>query len=547
MTVTVSYPGVYLQEKAASPHSVIAVTTADTAFIDYFKMGPVHQAVQIQSLNDFSRIFGGLDEQSEASYGIQQFFQSGGGVAWVVRVVPSNSAAATATISPLSGSSLLPGSLPDTEFLVQANSPGAWGNGVAVLIQENTPDDTFNLMVQVNAGTESQPSWQTTESYYQLSVDPSLSNYAPAVINPASQTIVLEEAGASMPITVLGSQPDDNIPLTGGADGTWTSSSELADQINAQLGNDPTSSNPPTPALTMIAPETFNLLCLPVTSILEEKDRSSVFKSALTFCQQQRAFYIFDPPAPEALQTVPGVLDFNETLAENTQQFLTWVEPYGGENNYWAAIYYPFISSQDALNNNNLRPIAPSGTLAGIFAATDNAVGVWKAPAGVDAEILSTLMAQLTDADSGQMNPLGYNALRTFPIYNNVVWGARTLAGADLLQSAFKYINVRRLTNFIELSLVQSLKWAVFESNAPPLWSSITLEVGSFMANLFGEGAFQGTSPAQAYFVQCDSSTTTQQDIQNGIVNVVVGFAPVYPAEFVVLTIEVESAPITAS
>ncbi len=542
MTVTVTYPGVYLQEKAASPHSVVAVTTADTAFIDYFKMGPVNQAVQIQSLNAFSRIFGGLDEGSEASYGIQQFFQSGGGVAWVVRVVPASSAASSATISPTQDLEL-PGSVPDTDFTVSANSPGAWGDTLAVGIESNEPDDTFNLTVQINSGTAAKPSYQIAESYYKLSVDPSLPNYAPAVVNPASQYIVLTTGGNSMPSSGLAS--DDPIPLSGGEDGAWTGASELANAINAQLG-DPTGTNPSTPALEMIAPETFNLLCLPATSILDEDSRFSVFQNAQSFCEANRAFYIVDPPAPEAMQTVPGVTDWNEIPAENTSQFISWVTPYGGEDSYWSAVYFPFISTADALNNNNPRPVAPSGTLAGIYAATDNAVGVWKAPAGVDAQILSTLMAQLTNNDSGQMNPLGYNALRTFPIYNNVVWGARTLAGADLLQSAFKYINVRRLTNFIELSLVQSLKWAVFESNAPPLWSSISLEVSSFMSGLFGQGAFQGTTPTQAYFVQCDSSTTTQQDIQNGIVNVVVGFAPVYPAEFVVLTIEVESAP-TAS
>jgi phage tail sheath protein FI len=196
---------------------------------------------------------------------------------------------------------------------------------------------------------------------------------------------------------------------------------------------------------------------------------------------------------------------------------------------------------------NLIANFAPSGTIAGIYADTDAQRGVWKAPAGIAATLSgsvglagggSTTPITLTDSDSGNLNPLGVNCLRSFPVTGNVVWGARTMAGADLLESQWKYIPIRRLAYYIEQSLFQGTQWVVFEPNAEPLWAQIRLDVGAFMQTLFIQGAFQGTTPAQAYFVNCDSTTTTQTDIDNGIVNIVVGFAPLYPAEFVVITIQ---------
>jgi phage tail sheath protein FI len=144
----------------------------------------------------------------------------------------------------------------------------------------------------------------------------------------------------------------------------------------------------------------------------------------------------------------------------------------------------------------------------------------------------------LTDADSGKLNPAGINSLRNFPAYGNVVWGARTLKGTDVLASDWKYIPVRRLAYTIEESVVRGIKWATFEPNDEALWAQIQLSVNAFMHTLFTQGAFQGTTPPQAYFVKCDSSTTTPADMENGIVNIVIGFAPMHPAEFVVLNIQ---------
>jgi phage tail sheath protein FI len=174
------------------------------------------------------------------------------------------------------------------------------------------------------------------------------------------------------------------------------------------------------------------------------------------------------------------------------------------------------------------------------MARTDAQRGVWKAPAGTDAGLLGVAGLQLntTDAENGLLNPLGINSLRTLPVFGTVVWGARTLRGADAAADEYKYIPVRRTALFIEESLYRGLKWVVFEPNDEPLWSQVRLNVGAFMHNMFRQGAFQGKTPREAYLVKCDAETTTQNDINLGIVNILVGFAPLKPAEFVIIKLQ---------
>jgi phage tail sheath protein FI len=174
------------------------------------------------------------------------------------------------------------------------------------------------------------------------------------------------------------------------------------------------------------------------------------------------------------------------------------------------------------------------------MARTDTDRGVWKAPAGLQATLTGVpdLAVRLSDDQNGQLNPLGINCLRAFPVVGRVVWGARTLAGADMLASDWKYVPVRRLALYLEESLYRGTQWVVFEPNDEPLWAQIRLSVGSFMHEQFRQGAFQGATPREAYFVKCDGETTTQADRDRGIVNILVGFAPLKPAEFVVIRLQ---------
>jgi phage tail sheath protein FI len=183
--------------------------------------------------------------------------------------------------------------------------------------------------------------------------------------------------------------------------------------------------------------------------------------------------------------------------------------------------------------------VGPSGAIAGLMARIDATRGVWKAPAGTEADLRGVIgvRRRLSDGENGVLNPRAVNAIRVFP--NGIVsWGARTMDGDDAFASEYRYIPIRRLALFLEESLYRGLKWAVFEPNDEPLWAQIRLNVGAFMHNLFRQGAFQGQTAREAYFVRCDATTTTQNDRNLGIVNIIVGFAPLKPAEFVVLYLQ---------
>jgi Bacteriophage tail sheath protein len=266
----------------------------------------------------------------------------------------------------------------------------------------------------------------------------------------------------------------------------------------------------------------FNLLVLPDIFQLPA-DNQSIATAAMAYCEQRRAFLIQDVP--------PNV----GTAADA----LTWITDPDTPKSANAAAYFPRLDFPDPMQGNRARSMPSAGAIAGLYARIDTSRGVWKAPAGTEATLRGPVGMDvvLNDAEQGSLNPLGLNVNRAFPVYGNVVWGARTLDGADQLASQWKYIPVRRLALYIEESLFRGTKWAVFEPNDEPLWGQLRLSVGTFMHNLFRQHAFEGASPRQAYLVKCDSETTTQADIDLGVVNIIVGFAPLKPAEFVVIQI----------
>lgn len=278
----------------------------------------------------------------------------------------------------------------------------------------------------------------------------------------------------------------------------------------------------------------FNLLCLPDlsrandgapnTPALSEGEVNTALAAALAMCERRRAVLMVDPPPNVANQ--PAALD--------------WITSGITNKSANAVAYFPRIRVADPLDNFRLRSVPPCGAVAGLIARTDGDRGVWKAPAGTVASLrgVSMLEYDLTDNENGLLNPLGLNCLRTKPVHGTFVWGARTLDGADVAASQWKYLPVRRLALMIEESLFRGTQWAVFEPNDEDLWGQLRLNVESFMHNLFRQGAFQGTKPADAYLVKCDSQTTTQGDIDRGRVNILVGFAPLKPAEFVVVQIQ---------
>jgi uncharacterized protein len=315
----------------------------------------------------------------------------------------------------------------------------------------------------------------------------------------------------------------ESVAAADGADGSLPSAQELVDAL---------------PALDTIAPQVFNLLCIPRMAALDAAavnptpNAKTVIDGATAFCRARRAFLLLDPP-----QSI-----------DQRAEMVTWMNANGASRDRNSAVFFPRLEMPDPIAANRPRVVGASGTMAGVYARTDSERGIWKAPAGTEARIrgASIVGDPLTDADSGVLNPMGVNVLRTFPVFGDVVWGARTTDGSDQAASEWKYVPVRRTALYIEESLVQGLRWVVFEPNDEPLWAQIRLNVGAFMHSLFRKAAFQGTTPRDAYLVRCDRRTTTQADIDLGIVNILVGFAPLKPAEFVVIQIQQLTAQATA-
>jgi phage tail sheath protein FI len=287
------------------------------------------------------------------------------------------------------------------------------------------------------------------------------------------------------------------------------------DALKAQAG----------PALRKV--DLFNLLCIPPLKADGADVGPDVFDWAAELCTARRALLLVDPPT-----------SWNSP-AKAVEGFRAEAEELGGRSPN-AAVYFPRIRRSDPAAGAAPIDFVPCGAVAGVMARTDATRGVWKAPAGLDAALRNVpdLSVRLNDDENGLLNPLGINCLRPMPAAGRVVWGARTLVGADSLANQWKYVPVRRLALFIEESLFRGTKWVVFEPNDEPLWGQIRLNVGSFMHQLFRQGAFQGGAPRDAYFVKCDGETTTQADRNLGVVNIHVGFAPLKPAEFVVIRLQ---------
>lgn len=273
----------------------------------------------------------------------------------------------------------------------------------------------------------------------------------------------------------------------------------------------------------------FNMLSIPEASDLgSTANLASVMSEAIAYCTEKRAMVFIDPP-----EGTDAIDEAEAWLGEIADAGLRAPN---------AVAYYPRVRIPDRTDGNRLMSAAPSGTMAGVWARTDAEVGVWKAAAGVTARLANVIALDhaMTDAENGVINPLGLNGLRSFDVPGNVAWGARTLVGADLLASDWKYAPVRRTALFIESSLFDGLQWAVFQPNDVPLWTEMRGAANAFMQGLFRQGAFQGTSPRDAYIVKCDAETTTPADVNAGIANIFVGFAPLRPAEFVVISLQLQ-------
>ena len=525
MPPTFTYPGVYIEELSSGVHTITGVATSIAAFVGWAPEGPTDRATLVQSWSDFANQFGGLDSRSVLGYSVNQFFANGGQQAYIVRLV-ANQAVVTAFPADTRAA---PGMVPvpalggGNAFTVTAIDEGQWSTSYGVRIVPNSANPSRFTLFVVNVVTMPVAQETVVESFANLSLQASdtQGRTVDSVVNDArtgSQIIrisnVTTVAGAQAapnPLTTPGSPPSPYL-LQGGADGTVLSPGQ--GDFHTALNANGTGARG---VRLLDTVPIFNLLCVP-----GEADATTI-QFLQGYCQQERAFYIVDCDQND-----------NFTSLEGGPGDIT------GANSTNSAFYFPWINAPDPLQQGRMRPFPPCGFVAGLYAATDATRGVWKAPAGIDASLTgeSGLTVTLTDAQNGTLNTQAINCLRHFPVYGDVIWGARTLQGNDQAGSQWKYVPIRRLALFLESSLYNGTQWVVFEPNDETLWGQIRLNVGAFMQGLFLQGAFQGTTPQQAYFVKCDAENNPQFSIDQGIVNILVGFAPLYPAEFVVIQIQ---------
>ena len=504
MPVSPTYPGVYVEEIPSGVRTIASVATSITLFVGWAPRGDVDKTTPVRSWAEYERQFGGptggLDPRSMLGYAVSHFFQNGGQQAVIARIRNTSTAggavlaaAATVTLNTIT---------------LTAKNPGIWAESYSVETQDSPEAGKFSIRIIIPA-TATRPR-AVVEEFNNLSMGATDARFFGTVLDAESAiaTGALSGASTNRPGTLGPS------PFIGGNDGTVVSPGDnnFQAQLTAMAALDGD--------LDRI--DLFNLMCVPGLAP-ETPALVTLIQNLQRFCVQRRAFLVVDCPENSTVATFTGA------AAPNIR----------GVDAINSALYFPWVSAPDPLREGRTRAFPPCGFVTGRMAATDASRGIWKAPAGLDASVsgASGLRTTLTDSENGQLNIRGFNCLRTFPVYGTVVWGARTLRGSNDLGSEYKFVPVRRMALWIEETLIRATAWVVFEPNDEPLWSQIRLNIGTWMNGLFKQQAFQGSTAREAYFVKCDRETTTQADINLGIVNIHVGFAPLKPAEYVVLKI----------
>ncbi len=522
MPVAVSYPGVYVEELPSGVRTITGVATSITAFVGRAATG-TDEPTTINSFGDFERRFGSLDPAYPMSYSVRDFFQNGGAQAVIVRLY-KNSAGTNEYAK-----------IALTNLDLVAASRGTSANALRVRIDDKVSADIatryglasadlFNLTVRSSTTGAMETFVNVTMKESPRRIDRVLANESALLrvaTSPLGTSVPPKHTDTPAAGKTIWTDDDTSTPVKAADEAKDSAPLDQAAYLGSFAAK--------TGIYALRKTDLFNLLCIPPDTREGDTD-ATVYSTALAFCVQRRAMLIVDPPA--------GWKSANDIVTGNNAALTAL--GLNGEGARNAALFFPRVTASDPRRDGQLDTFAPSGAIAGLIARTDTSRGVWKAPAGVDAAIAGVrgLAVSLTNEENGQLNPLGVNCLRTFPIIGSVAWGSRTMRGADLLADEYKYIPVRRTALFIEESLYRGLQWVVFEPNDEPLWAQIRLNAGAFMHNLFRQGAFQGSSPRDAYFVKCDKESTTQNDINLGIVNVVIGFAPLKPAEFVIIKLQ---------
>lgn len=498
-----SYPGVYIEEVPSGSKPIEGVGTNIVGFLGETERGPTNPRL-VTSWFEYQRIYGtyfGLTNY--LPYAIEGFFRNGGTRCYIARVVSSGVSKASLTLKANNTAALV----------INAIGEGAWGQRIAIRTKRNTDNKTFNLTAFYWKNTITaafNPDDKTNknltqpavaEEFRDVSFEKNSPNYFKTIVNRNSNLITISDPTTSNPAI-----PDDtanDIPvLLGKITGTETSPT-----LNDFKGDSTLTAGCKRGLLSFEDIGDISILYIPNMLGI-----SGLHEALIAQCEKLRyRFAIID--APKGTQ--------NPSIITKC-----------GMSTKYAALYCPWIKIIDPLSSSEIL-VPPGGHIAGIYARSDMEKGVHKAPANLVVLGAEGLEYVFGKSVQDAIDSIGVNCIREFLGRGIRVWGAKTLSSDTL----WKYVNVRRLFIFLEKSIENGTQWVVFEPNNEKLWAKVKQTISNFLATVWESGALMGATPKEAFFVTCDRTTMTQNDIDNGKLIVVIGVAPLKPAEFVIFRI----------
>jgi phage tail sheath protein FI len=492
-------PGVYVEEVSSGSKPIEGVGTAIAAFVGFAEKGPVNEPILVTNWTQFTQSFGDFVEGSYLAHAVYGYFLNGGGSAYVVRVGANGTTPAPVAKAalPAGGDGARPA------LTLRAIEAGVAGERISVEVTDaSTPsDDSFKLIVKKDGKVE--------ETYDNVTAKRGPNNVA-TMVKQQSKLIILEETkGAALAIPEKGA----TVALSGGSEPAAhrVSAEEYVGDAGARTG-----------FAGLEAIDDVTMLCVP--DLMAAHQRGDLDDEGLKAVQLAMIAHC------ELMADRVAILDTPPSM--NAQQVKDWRVNGAGYDSKYAALYWPWIKVMDPVAG---KPVfmPPSGHVAGIWARNDATRGVHKAPANEVVGGVISLETAITKGEHDQLNPVAVNCIRAFPGQGIRVWGARTLSS----DPEWRYLNVRRLFNYIEKSILQGTNWVVFEPNDPKLWDSVKRTITMFLRGVWREGALFGRSPEDSFYVKCDEENNPPEARDAGQLTVEIGVAPVKPAEFVVFRI----------
>lgn len=496
-------PGVYVEEVESGSRPIEGVGTSIAAFVGFAQKGPFDEPTLITNWSQYVSTFGDFVDGTYLASSVYGFFSNGGGICYVVRIGDGTSVDDEEASG--AGELAVGAEVQVGPYAVKPR-PGVAGE-ITVEVTEaegdDPPSDTFQLIVRRDG--------QVAETYPSVTTKRSKENVATRV-NAKSELIEIRDPGRGAaparpePQTVALAPAAPAAPDAGSAGAlapeVYVGDTDRRTGLGGLEAVD---------EITMIAVP--DLMSAYQRGLLDLESVIAVQQGVISHCELMGdRVAILDPP--------PGL---------SPQQARSWRTDRANFDSKYATLYYPWISVADPASG-RATLVPPSGHIAGVWARNDDTRGVHKAPANEVVRGAVALQTQLTKGEHDLLNPIGLNCIRSFPGRGIRVWGARTLAS----DPAWRYLNVRRLFNYLEESILAGTQWVVFEPNDDALWARVRRTVSAFLVNEWRKGSLFGLTPDEAFYVKCDRETNPPESIDAGQVVCEIGVAPVKPAEFVV-------------